>query len=159
MKKILMTASVLAITAGILLSLGAVWGIYFIYTNVSRENIVTPQDAAIPGKAVRGPFTLKAQADVIRMHTLRATGGKTYAEMPRQIAQLDAAGNPVLDKDGQPVMAANTARDTWVTATALMTALHLGILTYAFCGMILLFGLVSIVTGLVFRAQSKAVGA
>lgn len=155
MKKLLKVSSVLAIVVGIILVAGALWGICFTYQNIARENIVTTPDSAIPDKPVRGPFTLKAQADVIRKHTLGMTGGKTYAEMPRQIEKLDAAGQPILDADGKPVMVANTARDIWITATTLTTALNLGIITYAFSGLILLFGLISIWTGVIFCFMSK----
>ncbi len=145
----------MAITAGIVLVGGGVWGIAFTYTSVAREHIVTPEDASIPSAAVRGPFTLKAQADIIRTHTLRMTGDKTFAELPRQIPKLDADGNPVLGDDGTPVMVANTARDIWITATTLITAFNLGIVTYAFSGLILLFGLISIWTGITFCALSR----
>src|SRR3989338_5355058 len=122
MKKLLIASSILAVLAGIVLVAGGIWGIYFTYKNVSEEKIVTPKDSAIPEKPVRGPLTLKAQADIIREHTLRMTDGKT-------------------------VMVENTDRDIWITATTLRTALHLGILTYVFSGTILLFGLISIWIG------------
>ncbi|MDO8435293.1 MAG: hypothetical protein Q7S89_01265 [bacterium] len=155
MKKILAVSSVFAVVAGIVLVVGGIWGIRFTYQNIAQENIVTPADAAIPEAPVRGPFTLKAQADIIRFHTLKATGGKTYAEMPRQIPKLDEDGKEVIGVDGKPVMVENTARDMWITATTLRTALHLGILTYVFSGFIILFGFVSIWTGLVFRALAR----
>ena len=155
MKKLLVTSSLLAIIAGIILVGGGIWGVAFTYTNIARENITTPNDASIPGVPVRGPLTLKTQADIIRTHVLRTTDGKTYAEMPRQIPKLDVDGKTVLDGAGKPVMVANTARDLWVTATTLTTALNLGIVTYAFSGLILLFGLISIWTGITFFALSK----
>ncbi len=157
MKKLLYKTSWLAILAGIIMVIMGIWGICFTYTNVAREKITTPDDASIPGVPVRGPFTLKSQADIIREHTLKATGGKTYAEMPRQVQKLDDAGNPVLGNDGKPVMIANSARDMWVTATTLTTALHLGIVTYAFSGLVLLLGLISIWTGIVFCKLGKSV--
>lgn len=155
MKKLLKVSSALAVGAGILMIIGAIWGISFTYKNIAQEKIVTPADASIPEKPVRGPFTLKAQADVIREHTLKSTGGKTFAEMPRQIAKLDQKGQPVLGTDGKLVMEANTARDIWITATTLTTALNLGIMTYVFSGLILLFGCISVWTGIVFYALSK----
>lgn len=155
MKKLLLVSAVLAIVAGTALSVGGAWGIAFTYGNVAREDITTTPDSSIPNVPVRGPFTLKAQADIIRAHTLEATGGKTFAEMPRQIPKLDDKGNPVLDASGKPVLVANTSRDMWVTATTLMTALNLGIVTYAFSGLILFFGLVSIWTGITFYALSR----
>ena len=48
MKKLLVTSSVLAILAGIVLVAGGIWGIYFTYKNVANEKIVTPKDSAIP---------------------------------------------------------------------------------------------------------------
>src|SRR3989338_11646803 len=155
MKKLLTASSILAVLAGIVLVAGGIWGIYFTYKNVSEEKIVTQKDSAVPERPVRGPLTIKAQADIIREHTLRITDGKTFSKMPRQIPKLDDNGKSILDAEGNPVMVANIARDIWITATTLITALHLGILTYIFFGMILLFGLISIWTGVVFYALSR----
>lgn len=158
MKKLLKVSGWLAMLAGLILTIGGVWAMCFTYTNVKQENITTPADASIPNTPVRGPFTLKSQADVIRFHTLNTTGGKTYAQMPRQIEKLDANGNPVLDAEGKVVMVDNVARNMWITATALTTALHFAIITYAFSGFIILFGLISIWTGIVFFALSRKMG-
>ncbi len=133
MKKLLILSSVLAIVAGIILVSGGIWGISFTYKNIAQEKIVTPADASISKQPVRGPFTLKSQADIIRTHVLKTTEGKTYAEMSREDAN----------------------RNLWITATTLTTALHLGILTYVFSGLILLFGCISLWTGFVFYAISR----
>jgi len=155
MKKLLKISSVLAIVVGLILVAGGIWGVIFTYKNVKQEKIITPEDASISQASVRGPFTLKAQAEVIRQHTLRMTGGKTYAEMPRQTPKLNEKGEPIVDVEGKAVMVPNTARDIWITATTLITALNLGILTYVFSGLILLFGLISIWTGVVFNMLSR----
>src|SRR5688572_17318716 len=47
------------------------------------ERVVTAEDADIPLAPVDGPAEAKAQADIIREHALRLTGGKTFAEMAR----------------------------------------------------------------------------
>ena len=47
------------------------------------ERIITAEDAEIPLQPVTGPKEAKAQADIIREHALRITGGKTYAELDR----------------------------------------------------------------------------
>lgn len=133
MKKLLIISSLLAIIVGFTLVLGGSWAAIFTYQNVSQEKIVTPKDAPIPNVPVRGPLTLKSQADIIREHTLKATGGKVYAEMSRDDEQ----------------------RSMWVTATTLTTALHLGIITYLFSGVIILLGLISIWTGILFSSLSK----
>lgn len=155
MKKIFRISSVLAFFVGAVMIAGGLWGIIFTYHNVVRENITTAEGSAIPGVLVRGPLTLKAQADIIRVHTLKATGGKTYAEMPKDVPKLDENKNPLFDKDGKALTVPNDARNIWVTATTLTTALNLGIITYAFSGLIILFGLISIWNGVVFCLLSK----
>lgn len=155
MKKILKVSAVFAIVAGIIIVIGGLWGITFTYKNIAQEKIVTPDDAKTPNTQVRGPLTLMAQSEIIREHTLKSTGGKTYAEMPRQIAKVDANGKEVLDVKGATVMVPNTARDMWVTATSLTTALHLAVFSYVFSGLIILFGLISLWTGIVFNMLSK----
>ncbi len=72
----------------------------------------------------------RAFAQVIREHALEGSGGLTYSQMGRFVSASDPddlAGTSDEDAalkgdDGQPVP--NTARNTWVTATALSTALN-----------------------------------
>ncbi len=144
------TSAILAFIAGIALVGAGVWGILFTYENVSEERIVTPSDASIPSQPVRGPLTLLAQSEIMREHTLKATKGQTYAQMPRQVLKVDETGNPVVDEMGQTVMIPNEARDIWITSTALRTALHLAIVTYAFSALTILIGFISLWTGMTF---------
>lgn len=155
MKNIYKIVSVVCISIGLLFVVLGVWGSLFIRTNVAREHITTPEDASLPNMPVRGPRTLKSQSDVIRFHTLKITGGKTYSEMPRQIPKVDAEGNVVLDTQGNPVMVANSARDIWITATALTTALHLGIFAYVVSFLIIFIGFVLGGAGMLFYLLSK----
>ena len=61
----------------------------------------------------------------MRIHALEASGGLTYSQMPR-FATEDGKGTndaaKALQANGQPV--ANSARNLWVTETALSTALN-----------------------------------
>ncbi|MCX6755463.1 MAG: hypothetical protein NT068_02905 [Candidatus Nomurabacteria bacterium] len=155
MNKLLKMSSVFAIVAGIILVVGGIWGISFTHENISREKIVTAEDSAMPGVPLSGPRSLRAQADIIREHTLKTTGGKTYAEMPRQIPQLDASGKPALDEKGEQIMVNNAPRDLWVTATTLTTALNLAIFTYVFSSLVILLGLISLWTGFLFHSLRK----
>ena len=155
MKKILGFTSVLAIFAGVIMLIAGAWGLVFTYNNVARENITAPDDASIPGSPVRGPLTLHSQAEIIREHVLHTTDGKMYSEMPQKIVKLDEEGNAILDENGEPVMVSNDARSIWITATTLITALHLGIITYVFSGLIFLLGLISIWTGIIFHVLKK----
>jgi hypothetical protein len=96
-------------------------------TDLAREQIVGTPDSTIPGQLVNTGSEAQAFANVMRKHTLEATGGKTYAQMGRYV---DAAGKPTDNekaaakdpKSGQPV--ANPVRNLWVTETALTTALN-----------------------------------
>jgi hypothetical protein len=75
----------------------------------------------------------------MRIHTLEATGGQTYAQMPRYATADGKGTNDVtaaLTKDGRPVD--NAARNLWVTETALTTALN----TSYLAEQISLFGIV-----------------
>jgi hypothetical protein len=73
----------------------------------------------------------RAFANVMREHALESAGGLTYAQMGRYVA-ADDPENPagtsdeaaaLKDAEGNPV--ANAARNTWVTETALATALNM----------------------------------
>ena len=97
------------------------------------------------------PDALLWQREIIREHTLTSTKGLTFAEMPRTIPKLDEAGNQIIGEDGKPIMVLNTARDIWITATTLTTALNLGIMSYAFSALIIFIGLVTIWFGTLFR--------
>ena len=89
-------------------------------------------DVSLPTKSVAGKTVdtgaeARTFAEYMRIHALEATGGKTYAQMPR-FATADGKGTndakaALKDpKTGQPVT--NSARDIWVTETALSTALN-----------------------------------
>jgi hypothetical protein len=119
-------ASVILIAFGIgSITIGAM-GVNEVRDTLARENIVGTPDSSIPGQKVDTGSEAKAFADVMRQHTLEATGGQVYAEMGRF---LDENGKPTSDEakaakdeSGQPV--ANRAREIWVTETALTTALN-----------------------------------
>ena len=157
MKTLLKISSVIIISIGVITALGGIWGINFTYQNIARENITTPDDATIPEAPVRGPLTLKSEADIIRDHTLRGADNLTYAESPRQVEKTDEDGNTILDKNGEPIMISNPARATWLTATTLMNALNLGILSYAFSSLAVVLGLTLILIGIVFYKLSRKI--
>jgi hypothetical protein len=135
-------------------------------TELSREQIVgsadmTPdeiataaqqaglKDVALPtcdvaGKEITSGSEARCFAQYMRIHALESSGGLTYAQMGRFVsaanpsdpagtnddtaAQKDANGNPV----------SNAARNTWVTETALSTALNVSYMA----SQIALFGIV-----------------
>jgi hypothetical protein len=91
---------------------------------------------SVAGKAINSGERARVFAQYMRIHTLEATGGYTYAQMGRFQANPDApkaqlavgggTDNPqwaLMDTaTKQPV--ANGARNIWVTETALTTALN-----------------------------------
>ena len=90
------------------------------------------KDVSLPTKSVAGQTIdtgseARAFAEYMRIHALEATGGATYAQMPR-FATADGKGTndekaALKDpKSGRPVD--NAARNVWVTETALSTALN-----------------------------------
>ena len=58
---------------------------------IISENIITSDDAAIPNVLVHDAATARAEADVIEVHYLELTGGKTYAELDRDDPNRETA--------------------------------------------------------------------
>jgi hypothetical protein len=82
--------------------------------------------ANIAGKAITNGQLARDFATYMRIHALEATGGLTYAQMPR-FSTADGKGTNDSTKalkgsNGQPVD--NPIRSLWVTETALSTALN-----------------------------------
>jgi len=120
-------ASVVLIAFGIGAAVIGLNGRDRVATELGREQIVGTPDSTIPNQLVNSGSEAQAFAKVMRKHTLEATGGKTYAQMPQYI---DASGKGTSDKaaaakdpkTGAPT--SNPARQIWVTETALTTALN-----------------------------------
>src|ERR1700754_284407 len=87
-------ASVVLIAFGI----GAIYmgfdGRSTVRSDLAREQIVGTSDSTIPNQKVDTGSEAKAFADVMRKHTLEATGGLTYSQMGRY---LDANGKATDD--------------------------------------------------------------
>ena len=118
-------ASVILIAFGVGSIVVGINGRDRVQSDLAREQIVGTPDSTIPGQKVDTGSEAEAFANVMRKHTLEATGGQTYAQMGRF---LDKAGKPTNDEkaaaihDGKAVD--NPARQIWVTETALTTALN-----------------------------------
>jgi hypothetical protein len=88
-------ASIVLIVLGIAtVVIGAV-GRDTVRSELAREQIVGTPDSAIPGQRVDTGSEAKEFAAVMRKHTLEATDGQTYAQMPRF---LDSTGQPTADE-------------------------------------------------------------
>jgi ABC-type lipoprotein release transport system permease subunit len=86
-------------------------------------------------------------AQYMRIHALESSGGNTYAQMGRFVAAADPSdpkgtsdeAAAAKDESGEPI--SNGARNTWVTETALSTALNVSYMAEQ-------LGLFSIVDGI-----------
>jgi hypothetical protein len=89
------------------------------------QNVSLPS-CSVAGDTIDTGSEAKCFAEYMRIHALEASGGKTYAEMPRYATDdgkgTNDAAQASKDANGQPV--SNGARDLWVTETALATALN-----------------------------------
>ena len=155
-RRLLAFVGVLSLVVGIGSFAGGTAGAVYTWNQATVQNIVTPDDAAIPETPVRGPFTMWAQSDIITHHQLDATEGLYYSEMARQVPQIDEAGNPVIGEDGEPVMVPNAARASWINATTLTTALNVGILAYALAAFAMVVGATLVASGVTFLSLRKA---
>ena len=123
-------------------------------SDLAREQIVgTPDMKGVANQKIDTGGEARDFAAGIREHTLAATGGQTYAEMPRF---LDKDGKPTSDeklaavdpKSGEPVD--NPAREIWVTSTALSTALNTAFFAESVALFSIVMGFALLLTGLGF---------
>jgi hypothetical protein len=143
-------ASIVLIAFGIGATVVGFQGRDQVRTELAREQIVGTPDSTIPNQLVNTGSEAQAFAKVMRKHTLEATSGKTYAQMPR-FATTDGKGtndpkaaitNP---KSGQP--ADNPARNIWVTETALTTALNTAYFAESTATFVIIMGIAMLLTG------------
>jgi hypothetical protein len=95
-------------------------------------------------------------AEYMRIHALRSSGGLTYAQMGRFVSAADPtdpAGTSdeaaaAKDEDGKPI--ANAARNTWVTETALSTALNVSYMASQIALFSIVVGIALILAGIGF---------
>ncbi|MGH3126537.1 MAG: hypothetical protein ACRDPX_01325 [Gaiellaceae bacterium] len=137
--------------------------------SIEQEGIVfgTADDPAVAehaeqwaGEQVKTGDQARAFALIIREHALESSDGLTYAQMGRFVSAEnpdDPAGTSdeeaaLKDEEGQPV--SNSARNTWVTATALSTALNTSYMAerLAIFGIVVGFALLLTGVGLVILA-------
>jgi uncharacterized membrane protein len=160
------------IVFGIVVIVLGIWGISFTRDHLKQEGITfgPASDPAVAehaeqyaGEQVETGRQALAFANVMREHTLSATGGLTYAEM----GQYQSAENPTdkkgtndpdaaaKDENGQPI--SNSARDIWVTETALTTALNMGFMSEMLSVFSIVVGFALLLTGIGLVILARAV--
>lgn len=158
MKKLYIYAGIAASVLMIVAGAGSVYagfdGRDTVRDEIARENIVgTPDMAKVANEKIDTGQEARDFAAGMRVHTLEATGGLTYADMPRF---LDENGKPTGDeaaaaidpKSGEPV--SNPAREIWVTETALTTALNTSYFAESVANFSIVIGFVLLLAGIGF---------
>ena len=146
-------ASVILIAFGIGAIVTGINGRDRVQSDLAREQIVGTPDSTIPNQLVDTGSEAQAFANVMRKHTLEATGGQTYAQMGRF---LDENGKPTSDeklaatdaKSGQPVE--NPLRNMWINETALTTALNTAYFAESVATFAIVMGAALLLTGIGF---------
>jgi hypothetical protein len=106
---------------------------------------------SVANKTVDTGSEAQCFASYMRIHALEATGGQTYAQMGRFLTDSgkptsDEAKAAVDPKSGQPVE--NPARQTWVTETALGTALNVSYFAGRVSEFAIVMGVALLLTGI-----------
>jgi hypothetical protein len=112
----------------------------------------------VAGKTIDDGSSARCFAEYMNIHALEATGGKTYAEMPR-FATDDGKGtnDPAAASKGPtgaPV--SNPAREIWVTETALATALNVSYMATQLSLFSLVVGIALLLAGVGFIVLALA---
>jgi hypothetical protein len=157
-KKLYIYAGIAASCVMIAIGVGAVAvgfdGRSTVRDELARENIVgTPDMKNVANEKIDTGGEARDFAAGMRVHTLEATGGQTYAEMPRF---LDENGKPTADenaaakdpKSGEPV--SNPAREIWVTETALTSALNTSYFAESTATFVIVMGFALLLAGIGF---------
>jgi hypothetical protein len=112
---------------------------------------------SIAGQTVDNGSKARTFAGYMRIHTLEATGGLTYSQMPR-FATADGKGTnneaQALKVKGQPVD--NAKRNIWVTETALTTALNASYMAEQTALFGIVVGIALLLTGFGFAILAAA---
>lgn len=125
---------ILVIVAGAILTIagGVTWST--VQSELKAQKITVSQDAAsFAGQAVNGPFTAYAEAEVINEHAMKASGGKTYAE---------------LSKD-------DPKRETVMTASFLRASLFTSVVAFGVAAMAMGLGVIFVLIGVALMRVAK----
>lgn len=123
-------AWIASIVAGGLLIVAGIGTWILVSTTLADQKITVSSDAdCLAGDEVNGPLSAYCQARVIDKHALEATGGLTYAELPR-------------DSELRQVASA---------AAFLQSSLFTSVVAFGAAGMAVLVGILFILIGLGMR--------
>ncbi|HSO04166.1 MAG TPA: hypothetical protein VLQ92_06775, partial [Candidatus Limnocylindrales bacterium] len=85
MSKTPKVVAILLYVAGAIMLIAGAGTWYTVSDSLAAERITVTDDASCQaGQAVNGPLEAYCMADIIAVHALESTGGKTYAELDRE---------------------------------------------------------------------------
>jgi hypothetical protein len=129
------TASIVGIAFGAIFVVAGIVTWIVITGTLSSQKITVSDDADCrAGAAVAGPISAYCQASVIDKHTMKITGGKTYAEL------------------GQD----DPNRDTAMTSSFLQASLFTSVVAFGVAAMAIAVGIVFVLFGLALRKPKAA---
>ena len=138
------TISKFAVVVAVLMGLGMIaMGSVFVYMGLEaksdisaalrKEQVITSQDATIPGALVEDAATAQAQQDIIESHTFGRWG--PYSQMERD----------------------DPNRDTYLSGLTLRTALNLAVVGFGVTDLAIGTGAISIMLGLIIAGLAVPV--
>jgi hypothetical protein len=121
--------------------------------DLAAEQIVGTPDSTIPDQKVDSGKEAEAFAEVTRKHTLEATQGKVYAELPRAVYKKD--NSPVPDDQAEAALKSgeainNPLRDLWLNQISLSTALNTAYFAESVALFAIVMGFALLLTGVGF---------
>jgi hypothetical protein len=118
---------ILVIIAGVIMAAAGVVTWFAVQNTLADERITVSEDADyLAGDDVDGPFSAYSEAQTIEKHALEASGGQTYAELPRE----------------------DERRQTVMTASFLRASLFTSVVAFGLAAMAAGLGLVLVLIGI-----------
>ena len=126
---------VIVMVVGVIFAVAGVVTYVLVSNELAAENITVSEDAKyFAGQDVTGPFTAYSEAEAISKHALKATGGKTYAE---------------LDKE-------DPLRATAMQASFLRASLFTSVVAFGVAALAAVLGVMLVLIGWALRSQARA---
>ncbi len=119
---------------------------------------ITPPSESVAGEAIDTGSEARTCGEYMRIHTLEATGGRTYSEMGRFLTadgeETNDSAAAATTASGQPQP--NAARDIWVTYTAPTTAPNMAFFGNQVSLLTIVIGVALIIAGVGFGVLASA---
>jgi len=126
---------IITMVIGIVFAVAGVATYVLVANELAAENIEVSADAKyFAGQPVNSPWTAYSEAETISKHALKATGGKTYAE---------------LDKD-------DPLRDTAMQASFLRASLFTSVVAFGVALLATVLGISLLLIGIALRGLGRA---